>query len=130
MRLMFWIGVAAAVVFTLSSEALIDLLYGDSYRGAGQVLTIHAWAGAFASLGVASGPWFVNSGMLKFRMAHTMAGAALNIGFNLLLIPQFGVGGAAVATLVSQVFTAFLFNGLMRRTWPIFALQARSILIR
>jgi PST family polysaccharide transporter len=60
-------------------------------------------------------------------MAHTLGGAFLNVGLNLALIPRFGASGAALATLISQAFTAVLFNGLARATWPILSMQMRSI---
>lgn len=112
------------------SDAVVGLLYGDKYDTAGSVLVIHAWAGIFAGLGVATGPWFVNAGLLKYRMVHTLAGAGANVALNYYLIPRFGVQGAAVSTLISYSLAAFWLNALNKRTIPIFQLQLRALLMR
>lgn len=126
-RYMFWIAAAVAVLLSLTSGWLIPVLFGDGYLEAATVLAVHAWAGVFASLGVATGPWFVNAGMLKFRMAHTVAGAVTNIAMNLYLIPHYGAVGAAVSTLVSYSMAAVLLNLLSRQTRPVFHIQLGSI---
>lgn len=126
-RLMLLLSVVVATIFTLCSRQLIHLLYGSNYGDAAPVLALHAWAGVFGSLGLATGPWFVNNGMVKFRMMHTLAGALVNIALNMYMIPHFGVMGAAVSTLVSYFLAAAGLNVLSSRTRPIFFLQARSV---
>lgn len=127
MSSMFYFGVCAAVLFALWSEEIVGFLFGARYAAASDVLLIHAWTGVFVCFGLASGPWFVNGGMLRWRMFHTVGGVLLNVGLNLSLIPRYGVNGAAIATLVSQAFTAVLFNALSKATWPILVLQVKSM---
>lgn len=127
--LVCWMAVAIALVLSVTSRQVIGFLYGKNYADAGSVLIIHAWAGVFVSLGVASGPWFINHGILKLRMAQTIAGAGTNIVMNLLLIPRFGVTGAASATLLSQAISAFVFNAFSARTRPLLVIQAKSLLL-
>jgi PST family polysaccharide transporter len=128
--LMFWMGVAVAVVLMLASGPLIRLLYGSAYSEAAPVLAIHAWAGVFASVGVATSPWFVNRGLLKLKMVYTLIGAFANVALNSLIIPRFEVVGAAVSTLISYGLVAVLLNALNPQTRPVFQLQARAILLR
>jgi PST family polysaccharide transporter len=127
MRILLWVSIVAAVVLSLSAPSLIALLYGGQYLGAAPVLAMHAWAGVFVALGVASGPWFVNHGMLKAGMYQAVAGALVNVGLNLWLIPQFGPQGAAASTVVSYATSVILFNLFNARTLPLVRLQLRSI---
>ena len=129
-RLIVWVGVGLALAITVFSKPLIAVLFGPEYAQARDVLAVHAWAGVFASLGVASGPWFVNAGLTRLRMIYTITGAVANIGMNLYAIPRFGVVGAAFATLVSQGFSGLLLNAFSSRTRPVFRLQIRSLLCR
>jgi polysaccharide transporter, PST family len=129
-RSLFWMGVVAAVLISALSRDIVALLYGARYREAGTVLAIHAWAGIFATLGLSSGAWFVNAGLLKLRMVYTTVGAVVNCSLNLYAIPHFGVVGAAVSTLVSYAIAGFLMNAFDRRSRPLFKMQLRSLTFR
>ena len=58
----------------------------------------------------------------KYLPAITGASAAVNIGLNLLLIPVWGIVGAAIATVVSHVaqsgLALMIGNRLYRTRWP------------
>jgi PST family polysaccharide transporter len=129
-RMVLILSIVIATTLTLCSKPLIELLYGHAYAAAAEVLSIHAWAGVFVCLGVATGPWFVNSGITKIRMVHTLVGAIANVTLNMYMIPRFGPVGAAISTLVSYSLAAFWLNTFNRRTRPIFALQARAIYLK
>jgi O-antigen/teichoic acid export membrane protein len=49
----------------------------------------------------------------------TFAAAAMNVAANYLLIPPWGLMGAALATLVSYVLMAILLYVLVRRIYPV-----------
>jgi len=126
-RVMFWSGVLFAVAISLNAHWLIPVLYGNQYRDAGTVLSVHAWAGVLASMGLASGPWFVNAGLFKLRMLYTILGALANVALNFYMIPRFGAVGCAVATLVSYGLTGLFLNAATAASRPMFWLQVRSI---
>jgi O-antigen/teichoic acid export membrane protein len=89
---------------------LVTLLYGEAYRAAGQVLTIHIWAGIFVFLGVASTKWFITEGLQKYSSINTAFGAVANVLLNFLLIPRYGIYGAAIATVMSYAISAYFMN--------------------
>jgi PST family polysaccharide transporter len=129
-RALVWLGVAVAAVLTFNASRVISLLYGPGYQEAGAVLALHAWAGVFASLGVASGPWFINAGLTRLRMLNTLAGAVVNIVLNFYVIRRYGVLGAAASTLASYCLAGFVLNALSSRSRPMFRLQLRSFAFR
>jgi len=81
----------------------IGLLFGSEYEPAVLVLQILAWSGVLVimrgtfrqSINAACKPG------LDLRIASTSI--AVNVGLNLVLIPKYGVIGAAAATLISEV---------------------------
>ena len=109
---------------------IISLLYEVQYAGAALVLAIRAWAGVLVSLGVCNTLWLTNAGYFKYAMSQTLAGAAVNVGLNLVLIPRFGVLGAPVATCSGQFASVVLTTATLPRTRRLFTLQLAAFVLR
>jgi PST family polysaccharide transporter len=127
-RLVAGIAFAIAIPMTFASNLVMDVLYGRDYIEAGPVLAIHIWAAVFVFLGVAQGPWTVNEGLTKLALFRTAVGAIVNIALNLVLIPGYGVIGAAIATIISYALSAFVLNAFSARTRRIFFLQLNAMI--
>lgn len=124
---MVWLAISIALPMTFLSDWLVTLLYGDAYKAAGQVLMIHIWAGVFVFLGIASGKWFLSEGLQKFAFYRTLSGAIINIILNFVLIPMYGLIGAAVATLIAQTLAAFVFDVFSKKTRMIFFMKLKTL---
>ena len=109
-----YISFGAAVGITLLSKPIIYLLYGEAYLDARGVLCILCWDTAFSYLGVARSIWMVPNGKQKYEKYIAGSGAVCNLILNAVLIPVWGVNGAAVATLVTQIFTNFIVGFFFR----------------
>ena len=120
---MVWMSIAIAIPMTFLSDWLVMLLYGEAYIGAGKILMIQTWAGVFVFLGVASSSWLTSENLQIIAFYRTLGGAIINIVLNLLLIPVYGITGAAIATLVSYMFAGFLFDMLNRNTKKMFLMK-------
>lgn len=108
--LMIWMAIFIALPMTFLSEYVVFLLYGNDYQLAGKVLTIHIWTGVFVFLGVAFSQYLISENLAMKSFYRTAAGATVNILLNFLLIPYYGIVGAAVATLVGQVVANLLYD--------------------
>jgi O-antigen/teichoic acid export membrane protein len=126
--LMVWMAIAIAIPMTFMSEWVVELLYGEAYSEAGGVLMIHIWAGVFVFLGVASGKWFVSENLQMLSFWRTFYGMIINLLLNLLLIPEYGIYGAAIATLLSQAVAAYLFDLFVNKTKRMFFMKTQSLL--
>ena len=126
--LMVWMAIAIALPMTFLSDWVVNLLYGVQYNQSGTVLALYIWAGVFVFLGVASSKWFVSENLQEYSLYRTLAGAILNIFLNYLLIPIYGIYGAAIATLVSQAIASYLFNATNKKLRYTFLLQTNAIL--
>lgn len=122
------IAVVNSIIISLLSSYITDLLYGERFVGIGSILAIHIWTGVFVYLGVGCGNWFILNNLQKYLMVRTSIGAIINILLNMILIPKYQGLGAAIATLIAQIFASVLVNAFSAKTRVIFWLQIRSFL--
>lgn len=109
-RLVVWIAIVIAVIITYSAEYIIDILYGQNFQAASDVLIIHIWASIFVFLNAAFAKFlYAESYEIKY-LYRSVFGATINILLNYFLIKRFGVQGAAVATLSSLFLMNYVFD--------------------
>lgn len=103
-------GIAVAVATTLSLLAphLMQFLYGDAYAAGIPVLQIYAWSFIGASLGFLVNHYLAAENYRVILAIIAFVPMALNIVLNLMWIPQFGIVGAAYATLISYSLVPFM----------------------
>lgn len=89
---------------------------------------IHIWAEVFVSLGLANGKWFVAEDLLKLSFWKTFYGMIINVILNIILIPKYGIHGAAWATLFSYFVAAYLSSLFWKKTRVQFVNLSRSLL--
>jgi PST family polysaccharide transporter len=125
--LMVLLTLAVALPMTFLSDWIVVLLFGQAYSAAGTVLSIHIWATLFVFLGVASEKWFLAENRQILSFQRTLLGALVNIGLNIILIPKFGIIGAALTTVFSYAIAAMLADVIQKETRPMFAMKVRSL---
>lgn len=128
--IIFYLSVAASMFFVLFGDLLISILYGEPYMGASKPLKVITWYTAFSYLGVARNAWVVCENKQRYLKYMYIGAAILNIIMNLLFIPPFGVVGAALASLITQVFTSIIlplfFDGMRKNSF----LMLEAILLK
>lgn len=127
--LMVWIAIAIALPMTFLSEWVVNLLYGQQYNQAGDVLMIHIWAGIFVSLGVAGGKWILAENLQKYTNYYLLIGMITNIILNYFLIKTNAILGAAIATLIAQAIASYFATLLFRATRVRFYMLTRAIFL-
>lgn len=123
------IALVVAIPVTFLASQIVVTLFGQEYREAGTILSIHIWTALFVFLGVASGKWFLAENRQVLALHRVLWGMGINIGLNILWIPQYGGVGAAVATLVSQAVAAFLIDLVHKETRLMFRMKLRACLL-
>lgn len=104
----FYVSMAAAVMFNIFADLVIYILYGTEYMPAAMPLRIVSWYTAFSYLGVARNAWIVTKNKQKHLIKIYIGAAVGNVILNFLLIPVWGANGAAVASLISQILTGMV----------------------
>lgn len=115
---------------TFLSSTAITFLYGQAYGNAGHILAIHIWTAIFVFMGVGMSPWIINENLVKFSLFQTVMGAVVNIVLNIYLIPKLGGKGAAISTLIAQLFAAYLALLISGKTRKLFFMETRALLLR
>jgi O-antigen/teichoic acid export membrane protein len=113
-RLLTWSSVPLCLLVLLSGRLLLGIFGKDFVAGYPALLIIALAQGINALCGVV-GVFLEMTGYERALRNGIIAGAACNVVLNLLLIPPFGITGAAVATAASTL----LWNGVV----SIFALR-------
>jgi O-antigen/teichoic acid export membrane protein len=114
MSILVWLSIFAGIAISVLGDRVIDLLFGHEYSKSGDILKLHVWGGIFLCMGITSGSWLVAQKKLKLNLYRNLSGLVLNFVLNIILIPVYGVTGAAVAT-VSGLALAFLFFDLIHK---------------
>lgn len=99
--LMVWIAICIALPMSFLSDWLVTLLYGAAYSEAGQVLMIYMWAGVFVFFGSAWSKWMLTENRIKTSALFQVNAMLWNVILNIYLIPEFGIYGAALSTLIA-----------------------------
>lgn len=122
-----WFSISVALLIMLSSRIIINILYGKEYAEAASVLSVHIWAGVFVFLGVASTQHLIAENLMKFNFFRTILGAISNVILNIILIPLYGIIGAAYATLISYAVSGYFSNILFKKSRIIFFMLIKSL---
>jgi O-antigen/teichoic acid export membrane protein len=123
-----WIAITIAVPVSIFSGDIINIIFGSEFQSAAPVLTIYIWAGVAVFLGVASSQYLITENFTKLSFFRTLIGMVINVILNLVLIPKYGIIGAAYATLISYsvaVFSIILFPKARKQ----FSMMMKSILL-
>ena len=126
---LYYISLALAVFITLFAAPIVKTLFGSAYLASIPVLQVHIWSTIAVFLGIASGQWLLAEGLQFISLIGTALGLLVNLMLNLVLIPNYGALGAALATTVSYSVAVFAPLLLTRRTRPAFNMLLRSVLL-
>lgn len=99
------------------AKDIITLIFGEGFICSVlplQILIVGTVIFGIACKAIGSSLAGVNRPDLSLKT--TSAGAILNIILNVLLIPHFGIVGAAIATAISLITMSFVFDGLIIKT--------------
>ena len=96
------VGIGAGLVLLTMGPLIAAILY-PSMTGAGLLLQVLAFACLFRFVSYALSSLMPSIGHGGARLLAAAAATIVNVGLNLVVIPQFGAMGAAFATVVTEV---------------------------
>lgn len=102
------------VIICVFGKLGIYILYGNEYSSAYIpliILTIGIWFGVLGNIHYI---WMICENKEKYSTFYSFSGCITNIIFNFLLIPKYGIIGAAIATLISQISSNILSFSLIK----------------
>ena len=109
-----YLSLVQSLACTLFSKFIIQLLYGIDYSASAAVLGLVVWYTTFSYLGPIRNIWILAENKQKYLWIINLFGAATNVVLNAILIPSMGVMGAALASLITQIFTNVIVGFIMK----------------
>lgn len=107
------ISILTALPTALLSKYLISIIFGVGFIGALSVLQIYVWSNIGAALNLVMTQLLITENYTKIITSSVFFGMASNVILNLILIPKYGMVGAAIASLISYLIpfiSIFLFK--------------------
>tara|TARA_Y100000310_G_scaffold311422_2_gene357686 strand:+ start:85 stop:1575 length:1491 start_codon:yes stop_codon:yes gene_type:complete len=95
------------LILFLFPEVVLNVLFGEKFASASSVLRILSFAIVLQVLIKINNTFLISIDLPKYSAKYTIYGGIMNLGGNLLLIPVFGINGAAVSTLLAFCFILF-----------------------
>lgn len=103
--IVFYVSLAQSIFFFVFAELVVNILYGEAYSATVLPLRIVTWYMIFSYFGPVRNIWILAEQKQKYLWVINLSGAIVSILLNFAFIPLMGVTGAAVAALITQIFT-------------------------
>lgn len=128
--LIFWMSVLFSLAIILLSKFILNLLYGSSYSSALYPLIILSISLPFANIGIVRRIWMIEQEKQKYITIISIWGVIINIVLNMIFINKFGIVGASIATLITEIFVNVIVPSFYKKTRPVFKLSLDGILFK
>lgn len=112
--IIIYLSLAQSCIFSIFADLIINILYGGAYASSANILRIVVWYTTFSYLGPVRNIWILAEDNQKYLWIINLSGAILNVIINFILIPIFGVMGAAIASLITQIFTNVIIGFIIK----------------
>ncbi len=104
LRYLLMLLVPGMLLISATSADLVTLVYSSQYAAAGSALSILAFGTGLLTIFYVLAHIVLGSGKPWIILIITLVAAGICITLNLLLIPEYGLSGAAWATTITGVF--------------------------
>lgn len=106
-KIMVAIGLPIGVGGTILARDIIHLLYGNSYLGATDIFKILIWVVPIGFVRSSYSNPLLALGLQRLNAIATSISVFITIILNLILIPTYGIYGAAVACVACEIMVLF-----------------------
>jgi O-antigen/teichoic acid export membrane protein len=126
-NILFYISLFIFLISLFFSKEIIHLLFGEPYAASAPVLTILLFGNIFLTMAIVNYRVLLAENLQIISLYRGGIGAVVNIILNFLLIPRYGIQGAAFATLFAHAISGYFMMGLDRRTRFVFWIQTKIL---
>lgn len=125
--IIIYLSLIQSIVISLFSGLIVQILYGAEYAPTTSILSILVWYTTFSYLGSVRNIWMLAEDKQKYLWIINLSGALMNVVLNYFMIPVMGGVGAALASLITQVFTNIIIGFIIEPIRHNNALMLRSL---
>lgn len=122
LRSLYWLlgslATLLAIPITTFSAPIIVFLFGDSYLVAAPILQVYIWSGIGLFLYIGVNQYMAAENMVKTAFFLSLLVVVTNVVLNLVLIPVYGLIGAALASVISYLIMPliiFFFGNILKK---------------
>ena len=114
--LLLWLSMPMLLIGFFYSTQICVAVYGEGYTDSSEALRILSFAIFLIFNECITAIFLVAEGKMRQHLTSVTIGAIMNFTMNLFLIPHYGVLGAAVATVFSELWVFSMLLWYMYRT--------------
>ncbi len=129
LSLLIWFSICLGLATTLLSTQIVSILFGEAFLGAAQPLTIIIWVILFVSVLQVTVKKMIIENNTFGIMIRPIVGLALNVCLNIILIPKYGIKGAAISTTLSYLFIAYFIDLFTKNDRELLLLKLGAIFL-
>ena len=122
-----YLSLLQSLIMTIFAKPIVLIAYGEQYYDSIGVLQIVVWYTTFSYLGSVRNIWILAYDKQKYLWVINLLGAIANVILNVGLIPFLGIYGAAIASLVTQIFTNVIVGYIIKPIRPNNAIMVSSL---
>ena len=120
-------GISQSLIITMFAGVIVSILYGNGYAAVKNILMIVTWYTTFSYVGSVRNIWILAENKEKYLWIINLSGALLNIIGNFLIIPYYGACGAALISVITQIFSNFILCFIVKPIKPIGIIILKSL---
>jgi len=123
------IALIISIGITILAGHIIRIMYGIQYTDSIQILQIHICSTIPIFLSTAQGIWNINEGYTYIHFYQALCNAIITIISLIIFMPEFGIVGVAVISVVSPLVSTIAVNLFFKHTRRILWIQMRSLFV-
>jgi len=115
-RLMGIVSIFIIIIYFFVGQDILKIAFGEQYRKSIVVLNILMISVFFSFINAVCDQWYVINNYTKSFLFRTVVGAFINIVLNYFLIAQYGINGAAYATIITMIYISYFSNFINQKS--------------
>ena len=114
-RFVLAVSLTAGLILALGAPFLVTMLYTDAFRPASAVLIVLLPGTAAQALSSPVANALAGLGYPRGYLSAHLVALVLNVGLNVILLPQVGIIGAAIASTAAYIVSCSILLGALSR---------------
>lgn len=114
--IIFWLNTIYSLCVCIFSKWIIFLLYGEDYLSATMALRIVVWYYGISTMSTLNQVYLANDNKNQYINIFFFVGLIVDIILNMIMIPIWGINGAAIATLITHIVIQIIMPSLFKET--------------
>lgn len=127
---LFWLNAFYSIFVCIFAHWIMLLLYGKDYLAGVGALRIVVWYYGISTMSTLNQVYLANDGKNKYINRFCLAGLITDVILNSIMIPLWGISGAAFATLITHIVIQIIMPYMYKDTREIAVSIMQGALLR